>query len=81
MNGKIVCQACTPRSRKSSECRVCGGYGLLLEIVECPKCLRQGWVRPGVHSVHEGKKYRTFDGMEWVAHLKKPNNCAECEGL
>jgi hypothetical protein len=75
---KILCQACTPKSKKG--CHRCGGFKeLLVERVACEICKRKAWFKVGVFSRYEGQRYQTFDGLEMIAHLVKPDNCRKCE--
>jgi hypothetical protein len=78
MEAEIRCRACRP---EDEGCRRCGGYKVLLVKREdiCPKCETSAWVSPGVHTSYEGKRYVTFDGLEMVCHLDRPDNCAGCE--
>lgn len=79
---KIICQKCKDiPEREMKGCMVCGGSKELLVRLEsvCAICKRPGWVRTGVFSKYEGQQYRTFDGIEMISHLKKPDNCLDCE--
>lgn len=60
-------------------CGSCGGYGFIMSEVElCSKCKRKGWVRPGAHTVYEGKTFRTVDGIDLVYSKGMKVTCFDC---
>lgn len=73
----IDCQACTPESREKDGCGRCGGYGHVLTQWVCPGCFRHAWVRPGVHTVFEGKTWWSFDGLQ-VKWENSESRCVKC---
>lgn len=76
--GEMKTIECQANHDKNGGCRVCGGYGIILAQRQCG-CGRTGWFRPGAFTTYEGKHYRSFDGLDWVAHPKTRDNCIHCE--
>lgn len=78
-NTKVIyCERCKGDAELENGCATCGGHRTVLGAVTCRICKREAWVRPGVHTSYEGKRWHTFDGVEWVDH-KSSSNCADCE--
>lgn len=69
----IPCQCDQPKNG----CPSCGGYGYVLSVTRCHKCFKPYWARPGVHTIYEGKRWRSFDGLKMVVH-KGTSICLEC---
>lgn len=75
----IPCQACNGRSGNGIGCGVCGGYGFVLQRIECPLCKRQALFRPAAHTMYEGKRFRSLDGLEFVFYMETGSTCIHCE--
>lgn len=69
---------CQGTACKKNGCSTCGGYGVVVLESACRVCQRRFWVRPGVHTVYDGKTYRTFDGLEMVWR-KEGSLCLSCD--
>lgn len=70
---QIPCQCTQPLNG----CPSCSGFGYVLELAKCHACFRTYWVRPGVHTMYEGKRWRTFDGLAMVVKDGR-SVCFEC---
>lgn len=81
---KIICQYenCFKESRTNfGKCFHCHGYGHVLENVKiCTKCEVRGWVRPGVFTSYDGKKWQTTDGIG-VVDRENGRLCADCDRI
>ena len=81
---RISCQACCGTgddSGKNSGCGCCGGYGFLLEKTSCKGCGRECWQRPGNHTLHVGKRFRSFDGLTFIVGSKFEVCCWHCHRI
>jgi len=76
MNDQIPCQACDPEAETG--CSVCGGYKVVLARGMCSGCGTRYWHRPGVYTSFDGKRWRTFDGLEMVCR-PEATRCAACD--
>ena len=72
---RIYCQS---QTNCREGCPHCGGYGYLVEEIELSCCERDVWVRPGVFTSFDGKRWTTFDGVEMVESMAG-RRCAECD--
>lgn len=78
----IPCQNCTDRTQreiKRDGCRVCGGYGIIATQNACD-CGRLAWLRPGAHTVYQGKRFFSMDGLEFV-YTQGKVLCHHCEKI
>lgn len=71
----VKCQA---KHDATGGCATCGGYEIILAVRKCPSCGHCALVRPGSYTSYEGKKWRTFDGVEITDHFKNPSTCSYC---
>ena len=72
---KIKCQQ---NNCKENGCSTCSGYGYVLETSHTPCCNKETWIRPGNYTIYEGKRRRSFDGLELVVRNGE-SVCLECE--
>ena len=72
---EIQCQA---KHEEGKGCSTCGGYLIVLQRSQCAICKRPNWVRPGVYTSFEGKRWTTFDGMTMVCRAAG-FRCTECD--
>lgn len=71
---KIPCQCGKPENG----CSRCGGSGVVLEQTNCKACGKSYWVRPGVYSSFEGKRWQSLDGLQLVDTAKHGTLCLAC---
>jgi len=62
----IACRACDSETREMQGCSRCGGYGIVLVKKSCASCQTPVWFSPGATTVFEGKKIRSFEGLEML---------------
>lgn len=70
----ILCQHCCSGD---AGCQNCGGYGVVLEQRSC-RCGRRYWVRPGAHTMYEGRIWNSFDGLR-LSHVDGKTVCEHCK--
>lgn len=78
MSEVIECLACTPESRKHRGCGTCGGYGYIYSQWTCPGCSVKAWLRPGAHTVFDGKTFTSMNGVTLVWR-KGGQLCFDCD--
>jgi hypothetical protein len=71
----IVCRYC---KQTDSGCPICGGFKVVFEWVSCMTCEGPYLIRPGVHTVYEGKKFTSVDGVTVTVHLNRNWECDRC---
>jgi hypothetical protein len=74
---QILCQACAAFPA-SKGCATCGGLKVLLRESCCPLCRRPHFIRPGVYTNYDGKRWTTFDGVEMVDRIEG-SRCLDCD--
>ena len=75
----IECQRCNGAKQS---CSVCGGYGIVYEVLRCDNCGREYYSRPGAYTLYDGKKFITMDGLEITYYCNKngcKTTCRFCE--
>ncbi len=75
----IPCQRCKDEPEDEKGCPTCGGHRNVLIQCKCSCGGTKYWARPGAHTMYEGKRWASFDGVDFVVENGSAK-CPACRG-